>query len=586
MIPPLLLAEPAGSEGGLMSRRMITEPIDGARLLLECLKHEGVQIVFGYPGGATLPIYDALYSFPDIKHILVRHEQGAAHMADGYARATGRVGICMATSGPGATNLVTGIATAYMDSIPVVAITGQVKRDMIGNDAFQEADVTGICRPITKHCYLVKKLTDLPRVMKEAFHIARTGRPGPVLVDLPRDVQAEKYTGPLDVDMDLPGYQPRAQADQAQLEKASEVINSAERPVFYVGGGAVLSGAHRELRAAAERANIPVTTTLMGLGAIPADHPMFLGMPGMHGTFAANYAMDRCDVMVALGSRFDDRITGKVAEFSVNSRKIHFDIDPTCIGKVVKTHFPVLGDLRESLKRIFKHLKHKERKVWLAELQEQKDRHPLWYPQNGLRAQYVIERISHFTKGRAIVTTDVGQHQMWTAQFYRFLEPRHFLTSGGLGTMGFGLPAAIGAAVGCPNDDVWCVTGDGSIMMKIQELVTGRRLKAPVKIALMNNGYLGMVRQWQEMFWKEHYSETDLSDSPDFVKVAEAFGCYGLRCTKKEDVDATLQAASKFTDAPVMLDFHVEKEENVYPMVPAGGSLEDVVHYPKDVETV
>ncbi|MCY3019258.1 MAG: biosynthetic-type acetolactate synthase large subunit [Planctomycetota bacterium] len=569
-----------------MSRKIITEPMVGARLLLECLRNEGVQVVFGYPGGATLPIYDALYSFPEIQHILVRHEQGAAHMADGYGRATGKVGVCMATSGPGATNLVTGIATAYMDSIPLVAITGQVKRDMIGNDAFQEADVTGICRPVTKHCYLLKAVNQMPRVIKEAFYLARTGRPGPVLIDIPRDIQSDKYTGPLDVDMDLPGYNPRVQADQAQLEAAAEAINSAERPVFYVGGGCVLSGAHRELRAAAERANIPVTTTLMAMGVFPGDHPLSLGMPGMHGTYCANYAMDKCDVMVSLGARFDDRITGKVDTFSVNSRKVHFDIDPTCIGKVVETQFPVVGDVRESLKRVFKHLKTKERKLWLAELREQKQKHPLWYPKDGLRAQHVVERICHFSHGKAIVTTDVGQHQMWTAQFYSFVEPRHFLTSGGLGTMGFGLPAAIGAAVGRPGEDVWCISSDGSIMMKIQELVTARRLKLPIKIGLMNNGHLGMVRQWQEMFWQRHYSHVILNDSPDFVEVAKAFGCYGLRCDKGENVDAAIQEAYKFKDAPVLVDFRVEPEENVYPMVPAGGSLEDTLHYPKGVEVV
>jgi len=569
-----------------MSKRMITEPMVGARLLLECVHNEGVQHIFGYPGGANLPIYDALYNFPGLTHILVRHEQGAAHMADAYARATGKVGVCLATSGPGATNLVTGIATAYMDSIPVVAITGQVKREMIGNDAFQEADVTGICRPVTKHCYLLKNLNDLPRVVKEAFFLARSGRPGPVLIDVPRDIQSEKYTGPLDVEIDLPGYKPKVQADQEQIEAAADAINSAERPLFYVGGGSVLAGAHRELRAAAERANVPVTTTLMALGVFPGDHPLCLGMPGMHGTYCANYAMDKCDVLVSLGARFDDRITGKVSTFSVNSRKVHFDIDPTCIGKVVKTHFPVVGDVRESLKRIFKHLKTKDRQLWLSELKEQERKHPLWYPEDGLRAQYALERICHFSQGKAIVTTDVGQHQMWTAQFYRFLEPRHFLTSGGLGTMGYGLPAAIGAAVARPGEEVWCITGDGSIMMNIQEFVTAKRLKLPIRIAVMNNGCLGMVRQWQEMFWQEHYSHTVLDDSPDFVEVAKAFGCYGLRCGKREDVDKVIQESYKFKDAPTLIDFRVVAEENVYPMVPAGGSLEDIVHYPKDVEVV
>ncbi|HEY3321324.1 MAG TPA: biosynthetic-type acetolactate synthase large subunit [Planctomycetota bacterium] len=563
-----------------MSKKVTVENMPGARVLLECLKNEGVELIFGYPGGATIPIYDALYGFPAIKHILVRHEQGAAHAADGYSRASGGVGVCLATSGPGATNLVTGIGTAFADSVPMVAITGQVKRSLIGSDAFQEADITGICRPITKQAYLIKDVAQLPRVIKEAFYIARTGRPGPVLVDIPRDVQSDTYTGPLDVPMDLPGYNPLIEPASEEIEAAAEAINTAERPLLYVGGGCVNAGAFRELRAAAERANLPVALTLMALGSFPGHHPLCLGMAGMHGTVSANYAMDHCDAMISVGARFDDRITGRIDKFSVGSKKIHFDIDPTCISKNVAADFPVIGDVREGLKRIFKHLKNKERKTWLSELKAQQMAHPLMYPANGMRAQHVIDRISHFAKGKAIIVTDVGQHQMWAAQYCIIDEPRHFLTSGGLGTMGFGLPAAIGAQMSRPEEEVWCITGDGSIMMKIQELVTARRMKLPIKIALMNNGYLGMVRQWQEMFWDRHYSEVDLSDNPDFCEVAKAFGCATLRCEKREEVDATIKEAYKFKDVPVLIDFRVAVEENVYPMVPGGGALADIMYDP------
>ncbi|MCK6473107.1 MAG: biosynthetic-type acetolactate synthase large subunit [Planctomycetes bacterium] len=564
--------------------------MNGARLLLTCLRRHGVEHIFGYPGGATIPIYDELYSFPEIRHILSRHEQGAAHMADGYYRSSGRLGVCMATSGPGATNLVTGLATAYMDSIPMLAITGQVKSHLIGNDAFQEADVTGVTRPITKHNYLVKDVRDLPRVIKEAIFIAMTGRPGPVLIDIPKDIQEAQYEGPLDVPMDLPGYRPPLDEplprQEAQVEAAAQAINEAERPLFYVGGGCVISGAYRELRASAERANVPVTTTVMALGAFPGNHVLSLGMLGMHGTSYANYAVDNCDLLVSVGARFDDRITGRLDKFATRSRKVHFDIDPTCIGKNVKTEFPVQGDVRQSLKLLFKYLKAKPREDWHNTLQKMKREHPLRYPEKGLQAQYVIDRICHMTKGRAIVTTDVGQHQMWAAQFYTFVEPRHFLTSGGLGTMGFGMPAAIGAQVACPDAEVWCISGDGSIIMNIQELVTGRRLKTPVKIAIMNNFHLGMVRQWQEMFYDKHYSEVDLSDNPDFAKVAEAFGCHGLTCKKRGDVDKTLEQARKLKDAPVIIDFHCAHAENVYPMVPAGAGLDEIVHYPKEPELI
>jgi acetolactate synthase-1/2/3 large subunit len=558
----------------------------GARVLLECLKLQGVQYIFGYPGGATIPIYDALYSFPDIKHILVRHEQGASHMADAVSRATGKVGVCMATSGPGATNLVTGIATAHMDSIPMVAITGQVRAGLIGSDAFQEADITGICRPITKQAYLIKHVDEIARVIREAFHIACTGRPGPVLVDIPRDIQDHLYTGPLEPEMDLPGYNPVAEAVSGQIEAAAEAINAAERPLFYVGGGCVSGGAYRELRSAAERAGVPVTTTLMALGAFPGNHPLYTGMAGMHGTACGNFAMDNCDLMVSIGARFDDRITGRLDKFATRSRKVHFDIDPTCINKNVHTEFPVVGDVRESLKKIFKHLKYKDRKPWLDALKEQKVKHPLQLPANGMRGQHVIDRVCTLSKGKAIVVTDVGQHQMWAAQYYTFVEPRNWLTSGGLGTMGYGLPAAIGAAMARPGEDVWCITGDGSIQMNIQELVTAKRLKLPIKICLINNGYLGMVRQWQELFWDRHYSEVDLSDNPDFVEVAKAFGCHGVRIDKREDVDDAIKAAYKIKDAPIMMDFRVALEENVYPMIPQGKGLDEIVYDPLEQQEV
>jgi acetolactate synthase-1/2/3 large subunit len=569
-----------------MPNKAPTEGIEGSRLLFELLKRQGVDTIFGYPGGAVIPLYDALYSFPEIRHILSRHEQGAAHMADGYARASGKPGVVIATSGPGATNLVTGLATACMDSIPMVAITGQVKTFLIGNDAFQEADVTGVTRPVTKHNYLLKKLKDLPRIVKEAFHVATTGRPGPVLIDIPVDLQREIYQGPLDVEMELPGYRPPNEPDPDEIARVGELINAAERPVFYVGGGCISSGAFRELRAAAERANVPVTCTLMGLGSIPTNHPLALGMLGMHGTSYANYAVNNCDLLLSVGARFDDRITGRLDRFAIGSKKVHFDIDPTCIDKNIRADLPVLGDVRKSLKLLFKHLRAKERKPWLDAIQRLRSEHPLRYPEKGLQAQYVIDRISKITQGHAIVTTDVGQHQMWAAQFCAVEEPRHFLTSGGLGTMGFGMPAAIGAQVACPQSEVWCITGDGSIMMNIQELVTAHRLKVPIKIAIMNNRYLGMVRQWQEMFWSEHYSYSDLSDNPDFAKVAEAFGCHGLTCTDRAKVDDVIAQARKMNDAPVIINFLTERSGNVFPMVPAGASYEEIVHYPKEPELI
>jgi acetolactate synthase-1/2/3 large subunit len=474
-----------------------------------------------------------------------------------------------------------------MDSIPMIAITGQVKTFLIGNDAFQEADVTGVTRPVTKHNYLVKKLSDLPRVIKEAFYIATTGRPGPVLVDIPVDLQREIYHGPLDVPIDLPGYDPKAwEPSEKQVEAAAEAINKSERPCFYVGGGAVIAGAYKELRAAVEKAGVPVTTTLMALGAFPGNHPLSVGMLGMHGTSYANFAVNNCDLLVSVGARFDDRITGRLDRFSVGSKKVHFEIDATRVGQNVKTEFPVIGDVKKALKMIQKHLKFKDRKPWLTEIEKVRKEHPLRYPAQGMQAQYVIDRICDLTKGKSIVSTDVGQHQMWAAQFYTFVEPRNFLTSGGLGTMGFGLPAAIGASVARPGEEVWCISGDGSIIMNIQELVTGRRLKTPVKVAILNNGHLGMVRQWQEMFWDRHFSEVDLSDNPCFAKVAEAFGCHGLVCKDKDKVDETIKEARRLNDAPVVIDFHCVSAANVYPMIPAGAALDEIVYYPKETEAL
>jgi acetolactate synthase-1/2/3 large subunit len=562
--------------------------MDGAHLVCELLKKQGVEVIFGYPGGAVIPLYDALYDYPEIEHVLPRHEQGGGHMADGYYRASGKVGVCMATSGPGALNLVTALATAFMDSIPMIAITGQVKTFLIGNDAFQEADVTGCTRPVTKHNYLVKKLNDLPRVFKEAFYIATTGRPGPVLIDIPVDLQREVYTGPLDVPMDLPGYAPEVHATpvQEELEAAAEAINAANRPLFYVGGGAVISGAYRELQQCVERANVPVTTTLMALGAYPASEPKYLGMLGMHGTAYANYAVNNCDLLVSIGARFDDRITGRLDAFSVGSKKVHFDIDPTCIGKNVKTEYPVRGDIRQSLRLLFKHLKPKARAAWFQELEDQRREHPLRYPAEGLHAQYVIDCIYQQTKGNAIVTSDVGQHQMWAAQFYQFNKPRCWINSGGLGTMGFGLPAAIGAQKACPKAEVWAINGDGGVIMNIQELVTARRLKLPLKVAILNNMHLGMVRQWQELFWRERYSEVDLSDNPDFAEVAKAFGCVGFACQNRADVDDIIKEARKVRRQPVVMNFLCEVSENVYPMIPAGAALSEIVHYPKEPELI
>jgi len=544
----------------------------GAQILIECLKREGVEVMFGYPGGQVLPIFDALYD-ADMKFILVRHEQGAAHAADGYARATGKVGVCLATSGPGATNLTTGIANAYMDSIPIVAITGQVKTFLIGNDAFQEADVTGVTRPITKHNYLVKDAKDLARIIREAFHIASTGRPGPVLIDIPSDVQMQDTEFIWPQDIKIRGYNPTYFGHPGQIKKAAKLITQAKRPILYSGGGIITSGASPELKDLAERTSIPVTTTLMGLGGFPGTHELFLGMLGMHGTAYANHAIMGSDLIIAVGARFDDRVTGRLDAFAPGAKIIHIDIDPASISKNVKVDVPIVGDAKNILGQLLEEIKKvPDTTEWLKTIDSWKKKYPLKYKEEGkLKPQYIIEQIYQATKGEAIIATEVGQNQMWACQWYKYASPRTFISSGGLGTMGFGFPAAMGAKLGCPEKIVFDIAGDGSIQMNIQELATCVANKINVKVAILNNGYLGMVRQWQELFYKKRYSYTTLYN-PDFVKLAESFGAVGIRVTKKEDVRPAIEKALVI-DNSVFIDFPIEPEENVYPMVPAGEAI-------------
>jgi acetolactate synthase-1/2/3 large subunit len=552
--------------------------LTGAQALLDSLKCQGVEVIFGFPGGQVIPIYDALYDYPDIKHILVRHEQGAAHMADGYARATGKVGVCLATSGPGATNLVTGIATAYMDSIPMVAITGQVKTAALGKDAFQEADITGITMPITKHNFLVSNVEDIPEVIARAFHIASTGRPGPVLVDIPIDLSITKFEYSPVESVEIASYKPTTEGHPLQIKKAAKAIAAAERPVLYVGGGVIASGAAAELLELSERTNILVTSTLLGKGAIPETHANALGMLGMHGTAYANYAVAHCDLLIAVGARFDDRVTGKLDAFAQNAKVIHIDIDPAEIGKTVHVDIPIVGDCKQVLQQLLKRIEPRPATGWNKQVMDWKAQYPLYYPNDdALYPQYVIEQIWEVTKGQAIVATGVGQHQMWSAQFFKTQFPRQFLSSGGLGTMGYGFPAAIGAQVGCPDKVVFAIDGDGSFQMNSQEIMTAVANKIPVKVAILNNQFLGMVRQWQELFWNHRYSHTDIEAQPDFVKLAEAYGAVGLRCDKKDKVTETLKKSLKYKDLPVLIDFRIEREENVFPMIPAGQSIEEMM---------
>jgi len=547
----------------------------GAQILVDTLLDEGVEHLFGIPGGVVIPVFDVLYDSP-LKVILTRHEQGAGHAADGYARASGRVGVVIVTSGPGATNLITAIATANFDSSPVVAFTGQVRTSLIGNDAFQEADMVGISRPITKHNFLVKRVEDLGRVIRAAFHIARTGRPGPVVVDLPLDVSTAETDAPVPKEVDLPGYKPHVKGNIRQIRLAADAINRAKRPLVYAGGGVVISGAHQELRQLAEKANLPVTTTLMGLGAIPEDHPLSLQMLGMHGTAYANFAMQHADCIIAVGSRFDDRITGKLDEFApARECIIHIDIDPSSISKNIVVDIPVVGDAKRILTELVKHVEPAEHPEWWALINDWKTKHSLTYDRTDtkLKPQYVVEQIHEATKGEAIICTEVGQNQMWAAQWFTYRRPRQFISSGGLGTMGFGFPAAIGAQVACPDRIVFDIAGDGSLQMNIQELSTAVRERLPVKVALLNNGYLGMVRQWQELFFNRRYASTYLADgNPDFVKLAEAYGAKGILVEHHDQVRPAIEEALE-TDGPVIIDFRINPEENVFPMVPAGEAI-------------
>ena len=550
--------------------------ITGAEALIESLENEGVEVIFGYPGGSVLPIYDELYD-ASIRHVLVRHEQAAAHAADGYAQATGRTGVCIATSGPGATNLVTGIATAYMDSVPLVAITGQVPRSLIGGDAFQEADITGITLPITKHNYLVKDVEDVPRIIKEAFYIASTGRPGPVLIDIPKDVTTDTLEFRYPQKINLRGYMPPKGVDVEQLREAAQLILRSEKPVIYAGGGVIISNASSELLSLAETLMAPVTTTLMGKGAFPDTHPLSIGMPGMHGTKYANYAIQESDLIIAVGARFDDRVTGKLESFAPNAKIIHIDIDPAEIGKNARVDIPVVGDARAALSRLTGLVKEEQPRTgaWLDRIKKWKEEFPLQYKRDGLKPQYVVECINELYPD-AIITTEVGQNQMWAAQYFNCTRPRTFITSGGLGTMGYGFPAAIGAKVGVPDATVIDIAGDGSFQMNSQELATAVQNNVPVVVAILNNGYLGMVRQWQELFFERRYSATIIEESVDFVKLAEAYGAIGLRVKEPEDVKAALKEAVD-SGRPCVIDFIVERTENVSPMVPAGAAINEIL---------
>jgi acetolactate synthase I/II/III large subunit len=554
--------------------------------LVESLKMEGVENIFCYPGGATLNITDALTDHSEIHQIVVRHEQGAVHASDGFARASGKVGVSLVTSGPGATNTVTGIATAYMDSIPLVIITCQVNTMLIGNDAFQEADIVGITRPCTKHSYLVRDVKDLARIIKEAFYIARSGRPGPVLVDIPKDISSMVCDFKYPEKVHIRSYQPTYIGHLGQIKKAVKQIAASKRPVLYTGGGIITSGASAELLKLAEHLSIPVVNTLMGLGGFPGNHKLFLGMLGMHGTYAANMAITSSDLIIAVGARFDDRATGKVDEFATHAKIIHVDIDPTSISKNIKVDIPIVGDSKNVIKKMVEVADEEKEEFksykasigqWLHETEQWKKDFPLTYVRNGtLKPQYVIEKVFELTKGKAIITTEVGQNQMWTAQFFKFLKPRTFLTSGGLGTMGFGFPAAIGAQVAYPKSLVVDIAGDGSIQMNIQELGTAVQFNLPVKVVILNNGYLGMVRQWQELFYQKRYTWTCLECAPDFVKLADAYGAAGYRIESEDDVESVLREAFH-NGRPTLIDVKVNPEESVYPMVPAGAPLKEML---------
>ena len=559
--------------------------LTGAQILLESLKKEGVDVLFGYPGGAVIDIYDELPRHPELKHVLVRHEQGAVHAADGYARAPGKVGCCLVTSGPGATNTVTGIATAYCDSIPLVVFTGQVPTQLIGNDAFQEVDIVGITRPCTKHNFLVKDVRNLAKTIRQAFYLARSGRPGPVLVDLPKDIMQARTEFVWPEDIFMRSYNPTYKPNLNQLRRTAEELAKARKPIILAGGGVIMANASEVLCELAHELNIPVATTLMGLGAFPANGDLWLGMVGMHGTYAANMSINHADLLVCVGARFDDRVTGRLQDFASHARIVHIDIDPTSIRKNVEVDVPVVGDCRQALEGILEICRAKMADTdwsgmhadWLQTVHEWKANHPLAYNKNGhIKPQQVIETMYSITKGDAIIATEVGQNQMWAAQFYTFTKPRTLLTSGGLGTMGYGFPAAIGAQFAFPDKLVINVAGDGSIQMNIQELATVVQNKIPVKVVILNNGHLGMVRQWQELFYNRNYSHTNMEAQPDFVKLAEAYGAEGYRISKPEELEDVLRKALTSPN-PAFIDVMVEREENVYPMVPAGAALDEML---------
>ncbi len=567
------------------------EPITGAEILVRCLKEEGVEYLFGYPGGSVLHIYDELYKQEDVHHILVRHEQAAVHAADGYSRASGKPGVVLVTSGPGVTNAVTGIATAYMDSIPVVIFCGQVPTALIGNDAFQEVDTVGITRPCVKHNFLVKDVRQLAETVKKAFYIATTGRPGPVLVDLPKDVTITKAEYHYPKKVKLRSYNPTVKGHAGQIRKAVDLILSAKRPMIYTGGGVVLSDGSTELVELTQLLGYPITNTLMGLGSYPATDKQFVGMLGMHGTYEANMAMHECDVLIAIGARFDDRVTGKIDKFCPGARIVHVDIDPSSISKNVKVDIPIVGSVPNVLRAMINVIRDEKLKPdthalehWWRQIDEWRGLESLRYRPSTevIKPQFVIEKLYQVTEGKAIITSDVGQHQMWAAQYYHFDRPRQWINSGGLGTMGFGLPAAMGAKFAFPDQDVACVTGDGSIQMMLQELATMKQYHTPVKIVNLNNGYLGMVRQWQDLFWNKRYSATCIAAQPDFAKLADAFGALGLTVRRPEEVAEALRTAIA-SGRPALIDFRVRQEENVFPMVPSGQSLDEMIggHAPR-----
>jgi len=551
----------------------------GSQIIVETLKKEKVSVMFGYPGGSVLPLCDALYD-SGIRFILTRHEQGAAHAADGFARASGKTGVCLATSGPGATNLVTGIATAYMDSIPMVILTGQVATHLIGNDAFQEVDTTGITRPITKHNYLVKNPNDLVRTIREAFYVASTGKPGPVLVDIPVDVQKAEGNFVYPERLEMRSYKPVYEGHPLQIERAMKLLAESKKPLIIAGGGVISANGSAQLRKFAEKTRTPVALTLMGLGSIPTDHPLHLGMVGMHGTRYGNYAVMETDLMLAIGCRFDDRVTGKINEFAPKAKIVHVDIDPASIGKNVEVEVPIVGHITSVLQKFLEHAPKPDTSEWLAKIAEWKEKYPLTYNHggDGLKPQFVVQTLSDITGGDAVISTEVGQNQMWTAQYFKFKKPRSLISSGGLGTMGFGFPAAIGAQVACPDATVVDIAGDGSIQMNIQELSTAVTEKIPVKVVILNNCCLGMVRQWQELFYKRRYAFTCLKGThPNFVKLAEAYGAAGYRVEKKSDLKKILIKALAERERPAIVECIVEPEENVFPMVPAGASLNEMV---------